>query len=129
MDCINHVSIDDCGPDEIVRLLSHGWRKARKEHKCSECGRTINPGESYYFESFCFDGEMQSHKTCQDCLSVRSSFFGNGYVYGRIWSDLQDHIGNCRGDIGEIHIKCLTPHARDKVCDIIQEQYDQEVSE
>lgn len=42
-------------------------RRARKEHRCDECGRTIEAGERYeYLWGIC-DGEQMVHKTCLHC--------------------------------------------------------------
>lgn len=101
-------------------------RTARKEHKCGECSRTIKPGEHYEIATGKWDGIICSSKTCSDCLSVRSSFFCRGYNYGGIWEDLAEHICEMGGQIDSSRLVPLTPVAREKVCEEIEQQWDDE---
>lgn len=39
-------------------------RKARKEHKCCECGKTIEKGETYVVSSGIWDGKPDRFKQC-----------------------------------------------------------------
>lgn len=91
---------------------------ARKQHKCHECYRVIEPGEKYETASGVYDGSFYHHKTCSDCLSLRDQVFTNGWWYGQIWDDFFSNIG-C--SISEICIAALTPAAREKVCEHIEE--------
>lgn len=50
----------------IVAEFVTSWPRARKEHKCSDCGRTIRPGETYR-RGVGFDGTAWSWKECQHC--------------------------------------------------------------
>ena len=43
------------------------WRRARKEHKCCECGEIINIGERYEYTFTVYEGAAASHKTCEFC--------------------------------------------------------------
>lgn len=45
--------------------------KARKTHKCCECGGEIKIGETYDHLSGIWDGEPGRFKTCQDCINLR----------------------------------------------------------
>jgi hypothetical protein len=45
-------------------------RKARKVHRCSECGCHIQPGEQYEHVSGMWD-YVDTFKTCQRCISLR----------------------------------------------------------
>jgi len=47
-------------------------RTARKQHKCSECGRPIHSGERYEYVAAKNDGELWQAKTCCRCLAVRN---------------------------------------------------------
>jgi len=120
MNCINTISGDGEGPS----LYFLEKRKARKEHKCIECGRNIEPGEMYIWEKGLWEGSFSEFKTCSDCLSVKNSFIFAGIEYGTIWQELKNHLEYCGGEIGEAHITCLTPAARGRVCDLIQQLMD-----
>ena len=79
--------------DEMCEVLQSGFRKARKSHKCNECRREIKPAELYRYEYIKFDGELDSHKTCPQCLVVRYWLEKecSGWVYGGIEEDLVEH--------------------------------------
>jgi hypothetical protein len=95
--------------------------KARKTHRCTECGRDIPAGEEYEYVFGVWDGDPSTYKTCRDCLSLRSSFFCDGWFYTRVLGDLGEHIGNMEGRIGEECIVPLTPRAQDMVFAAIEE--------
>lgn len=42
-------------------------RRARKPHRCYECGDTIEIGEDYLYISYLFDGKWSHHKLCDGC--------------------------------------------------------------
>jgi hypothetical protein len=42
-------------------------RKARKAHKCCECGEVINIGDQYQYSSGIWDGEPDDFKQCLNC--------------------------------------------------------------
>lgn len=44
---------------------------ARKQHKCAECARMIQPGERYESVFAIWDGDVGTPKTCQHCLALR----------------------------------------------------------
>lgn len=110
--------------DDPVTLLSDQIiKKSRKNHKCDECGKIINIGESYRKEVFVYDG-FNIHRTCNTCLSVRETFFCDGIIYGEMWYLLREEIAETDGDINQTCIASLIPSARDKVCDRIQSYWD-----
>lgn len=45
-------------------------RKARKEHKCCECGIKIMPGTVYRYSSGVWDGQGRSFKQCLNCGDI-----------------------------------------------------------
>lgn len=93
---------------------------ARKEHKCGECGRAILPGEKYEYVAGKWYGDFQIHKTCADCLSVRTTLFCS-YYFGSIWDELYTAIDESGGgDHIAGNLADLTPAARAKVCEIIE---------
>ena len=46
-------------------------RKARKEHKCGECRKSIERGDKYQYISGIWEGEPSSYKTCLSCAKLR----------------------------------------------------------
>ena len=46
-------------------------RRARKEHRCCECGGRIVKGESYNYHSGVRDNQGRSFKVCVDCDRLR----------------------------------------------------------
>lgn len=53
--------------DFDTELIDSGQRKARKEHRCDECGRTIEPGETYRYWTTLFEGDISTDKMCAHC--------------------------------------------------------------
>ena len=47
--------------------------KARKQHTCCECDRTINRGEQYESITGLWDGDIKRYKTCEQCSDLRES--------------------------------------------------------
>ena len=120
MDCYCQIDAyddcGDCGNDNVAT-----YRKARKKHLCEECGRTIVPGEKYERFIKFYDGSVYVYKTCLDCISVRDVLFCS-WIFGQIWEDVRGQI--IHGNIPEACITKLTKGARDKVCDMIDEWYE-----
>lgn len=58
--------------DERIEFYEMRWYKARKPHKCNECGRQIEPGEEYNY----YVGKQEvtgfwMFKQCDDCFDIR----------------------------------------------------------
>ena len=101
--------------------------------KCCECSRII-PEREYRRVEACwqewdsesdrdFGGRKPDHHyhTCDDCLSVRKAFFCDGWHNELVWEYLAEHIDEMDGKISSDCLIPLTPTARNKVCDMIQE--------
>lgn len=66
------MSYCECDFDYTLNVLDERIVKAaRKDHKCSECRRTIKAGESYEFIFGIGEGEGQTFKTCTHCIALR----------------------------------------------------------
>ena len=98
-------------------------RKAKKQHQCCECGRIIEIGEQYENFSGKWDGDFGYYKTCSDCLSICKSFFCNGREFTSVYSMLADHIEYMKGEISSDCLVPLTPRARAKVCEMIEQDW------
>jgi hypothetical protein len=85
------------GCNEFSRTTHH---TARKEHKCAECHRAIEPGERYTYDSWKYDGDFASSKRCAHC-NVSAQWLrencGGFLIYG-IYEDIQEHVSEYRGD-------------------------------
>lgn len=99
--------------------------RARKAHKCCECGREIQRGETYESNKGCWDGQIEVYKTCSDCLSVRDEFFCDGWEFECIWDYMANHIKDMGDQLPWSGIANLTPAARDKVCELIEQNWEE----
>jgi ribosomal protein S27E len=116
--CAIDVYDDDCEP---VSLLQISERTARKNHVCQECRREIRPREKYEYVSYLLDGKFYQEKTCADCHSARKQFYPRGgHCPGGLWVDIENEIAET-GEIPESCIAQLTPAARARLCDLIEE--------
>jgi hypothetical protein len=82
--------------DDYV-YLGEGTRMARKVHRCGECGRTIEAGETYWYQTGVMDGQASTAKMCRHCdavieLGVRLTGCPRFWFYGSVL-DLDPEIG------------------------------------
>lgn len=63
---------------ELPRVFSDSVVKARKEHTCYECQRTINKGRKYHLSKGNWDGEWYTFKTCMPCHDLRTNLEDHG---------------------------------------------------
>ena len=121
MDCSCTIDVDhDGGPSCYKEKI----QTARKKHICGECYKTIIPGEKYEYTSGIWDSEPHTYKTCLDCKSIRDVFF-DSWIYTAIW----EYFTESDLDIPESCISALTPGARAKVCDFIEDCWRDELAE
>jgi hypothetical protein len=131
MECSCTVDVDYTGDGPVCHKT--GIRTARKKHRCIECGKTIIPGEKYEHVWGVWDSEPSTYKTCLDCKSLRDVFF-DGFSYTQVWDDFYnefesitnfyDEFRSITPDIPESCISALTPGARAKVCELIENSWD-----
>jgi hypothetical protein len=119
MNCDCVVSFDNYG--KLPELFVKKEIKARKEHICIECKRIIKPSEIYEKNVGKWDGEISIYKVCRDCISIRKMFFKDGFYFGEIYQDLITFLREIDGEVSSDCIKKLTPNARAKVCDMLEE--------
>lgn len=128
MECACTVEVDFSDGDEM-ELLSVKQLHAARKHKCDECKEDINRGDWCHREVFKCAGNIETHRTCEHCYSLRQVFFSRGWYYGIIWDQMQEFIGECDGDISVECIRMLTPKARGKVLDMVEERWEQLISD
>ena len=62
----------DCFCDyDRPSIYNRAQHVARKQHKCSECGRAIEPGQQYESTFGVWDGRADTFKTCARCVAMR----------------------------------------------------------
>ena len=111
------VYVEDCY--DALEFFSKTMRRARKEHKCCECRRMILPAEEYEHVSGKWEGQVETYKTCQDCLSIRREFFCEGFFYEQMFEYLHEHLNEIYGQVSSDCLLALTPAAMTKVCGMI----------
>lgn len=120
--CACEIEIDTqgCGPSfASTKLL-----KARKDHRCFECKGAIKKGTQYEKVAGKWGTGFETFKTCGDCGSLRTEFFRSGHYFGRIWEDFEIYVDEVAAEISEKCMSNLTPSAREKACNIIQEYWE-----
>ena len=66
--------------NDMPSFINTEWRKARKQHKCCECGGKINPGETYEYICGKWD-YFDTFKTCEKCADLRESMMNVSCPY------------------------------------------------
>lgn len=81
---------DDCMPE----FYTERRPKARKQHRCGECRREIEPGERYMSANGKMDGEIFYEKMCLQCANAADllNTYCGGYLFGGVAEDLSAHI-------------------------------------
>ncbi len=70
-------------------------KKARKEHKCSECNSTIKIGEIYEYVSGKWEGDISIYKTCPDCLNIIEQLEEKDCfcrMHCGLWENIYEHM-------------------------------------
>lgn len=72
--------------------------KARKEHKCCECGGTIRRGERHKRVSSLYDGRWSTFRRCADCAvtacDLKQLLEGYGSCLCDFWGDMRGEMYN-----------------------------------
>ncbi len=60
--------------------------RARKQHICCECGRTISVGQIYVLHEGLWGAEWLRFKTCMPCDALRHDLccYEEGFAYGEL---------------------------------------------
>lgn len=82
--------IDD---GELVTVNKTEYRVAAKDHKCTECNRTITKGEKYKHDSALYDGSWSTYKTCQHCQTGMKWLEKEcgGYIWTEVIEEIHEH--------------------------------------
>jgi len=75
-------------------FFSEVHHTARKTHRCSECGRHIQPGERYAKVAGKWDGRFGTFRRCSNCESVANALKDRLPCYcdmfGGLWETISD---------------------------------------
>lgn len=135
-DCACLVSCEDADY-EYDWEISDTTANTEQVRKCIECGKSIGIGDlcSKYTQTEC-DEEGMGRATgrelwvCADCRSV-SDALCCGYVIGAVYDDIREAVIEMGADnFPFAKLADLTPIARAKVCEIVEEAWrDEEAAE
>jgi len=121
LSCECNIDVDHDG--EYATCYTSKMVTARKKHVCDECLKDITAGDLYEYLSMKFDGSFCVYKTCLACKSIRDIFFSS-WVYTEVWESFRNEFGWTDSIIPESCISELTPGARDRVCEFIEESWE-----
>ena len=105
---------------EAPSFFRETWVKARKEHKCCECGEVIKNGDEYQYIAGSWEGDLSTFKTCERCADLRDALVEIvcpefGKLKEAYWQYLE-LINNSWGKYGEhyefAHDKCKSIYDR-----------------
>ena len=84
--------------DEPFTAFHEVRRRARREHKCNECGRTIGVGESYHRAGALYDSRWTTYRTCAHCDVLRQWVQHNcgGFLFHAVLEDFREHAAEYR---------------------------------
>ena len=82
------------GYGDSPTVSSHRQHRARKAHKCVECGRDIVVGEMYHYDFQIYEGWPFTSHTCKHCRVAQSWLIREcgGYMIKGTWEDIAEHI-------------------------------------
>jgi hypothetical protein len=107
---------------ELASYYTASRPTAQKQHTCTECRRTIQPGETYERVVAVWVGHLHVVNTCEDCKSIIDEMFCEGLCHGFMLEDLREHISEVEV-VSEDCLLSLTPRARGMICDLIEERW------
>lgn len=71
----------ECGTDGYASFYQTTYRRARKTHRCRECGIEIAPGDLYERTISVFQGDFTAEKKCEPCSDLAESITALGFCY------------------------------------------------
>ncbi len=67
--------------------------KARKPHRCCECGELINIGETYEQAKGLLAGQWDTFRTCIPCVNMRDDLCPGGHFYEYLGDTIRECLG------------------------------------
>lgn len=77
---------------EPAKLSSFGERRARKQHRCDDCGGVIQPGERYKWGKWLYEDEWWGHKRCADCQFIMCELDSLIECWCNVWGGFDERI-------------------------------------
>lgn len=118
--CECMIDVDTGEAEYMVKIISIRDRVARKQHRCVECNRAIEPGEKYRVETGGGGAKIETYKTCLECMEIRKTFFC-AWIYGCVLEDLRIEIQENNGEFKYECFQQLSLKARKKFLEIVRE--------
>jgi|SRR5579863_434117 len=87
-DCSVCLTVDESVVCDVFRQQNV---RARKPHRCCECGRLIAKGELHQLCNMLCEGEWSAERTCLVCAEIRKAFYCHGEMIGEFWSQMEDY--------------------------------------
>jgi hypothetical protein len=87
-ECDCYCDYDSESPEMFTRTTP----RARKEHKCCECGDIIKRGEVYQYVKGRWDYRFDSYKTCRICAQIRKDY-APCTPFEYLWETLEECLG------------------------------------
>ena len=84
-------------------FYSGDTRKARKPHKCCECGCQIKVGQIYHHAVGKSDGDIWAYDTCSLCDEIRTHFYCDDWLFTNLWDDMVEQLF----DGGGFRFECM----------------------
>ncbi len=85
-----------CDYDYVASVYRKSEHTARKQHKCSECGAPILPGERYEYVFAIWDGDPTHVRTCCRCTALRDFVVAHipcsCWAHGNLLEDMQTEV-------------------------------------
>lgn len=87
-------SIDDGERPDVYRASTH---RAAKQHKCEECSRAIEIGETYGYVFMVYEGRGWTFRTCQHCrvgqqwLSINCGGWMSAGLDDEMWEHIHEY--------------------------------------
>ena len=77
--------------------------KAKKQHKCDECGHIIQPGEVYARTFTIYEGTPDTYIACERCDDLMEAFSDVGFClsYDGFFGDYGEWLTDCGIEDGE----------------------------
>jgi hypothetical protein len=110
------MSLCECDYDlGTLEFLYEEKRRAKKAHRCSDCGGVIAPGETYFCVSLKWEGQIESFKICPGCEGLRKVFSCAGF------GDLKTEIFEELHETGDLPIGDFGPLGAAKLDELLAE--------